>query len=137
MSGTDFVYNAARVRFARAQLDWTSAVINAMLVNSSYSPLPTHTHVSEISSGAIIARDVVLTANAVNSSGVCYGLIPTFSALLAAQPVIGLILYENTGDDTTSSLIYYSSGGVGFPFDAQGFDYTVGYDLTNGGFFRV
>lgn len=137
MSGVNLVYNAARVRFATAQLDWSTATIHAMLVDSSYTPLLTHVHVSDIPSGAIIIRDSPLTDIAVADTGVCYGTIPKFEALLSSAPVAALILYENTGTDSTSGLIYYSSGGVGFPFDAQGFDYSIGYDLTNGGFFKV
>lgn len=133
---TNLVYNAARVRFATAALNWSTAVINAMLVDGTYAPLASHAHVSDIPSGAIITRDKVVTGKAITTDGVCYGVIPTFTALLAAPPVAAVILYENTGVDATSGLIYYGAG-VGFPFNAQGFDYTVGFDVTNGGFFRV
>lgn len=130
-----FMYNSARGKFANKQLDWDDAsVIKAALVGAAYSPLRTHNFVSDLTS--IVARSGEMTTK-VNTSGICKGDIPEFSALLSATEIVGLVIYIDTGSDATSQLLYYSSDGPGFPFTAAGLNYFVGYDQANGGFFEV
>lgn len=133
---TDLVYANARDDFAEARIDWGSSVVKCALIGPGYAPLLTHKFMSEVSPAAVLIRSTNLT-NLANSNGVCSGLIPTFQSLLLTDQVIGMLLYLDTGDDTTSQLIYFSSTGVGFPFFAQGFDYFIGFDLANGGWFQV
>ena len=133
---TDFVYNNARAAFATGALNWTTAAINAALVNSSYGPLPTDRYLSSIPPGAMVARDAPLTGLA-QTNGVCYGLIPTFNELINASPVVALVLYVKGTLDSNSLLVYYSSGGLGFPFTPTGNNYSVTYDSANGGFFQA
>jgi hypothetical protein len=137
MAPADFVYNNARYLFATGALDWATATIEAMLVSSSYSPAVTDVHVSDIPSGAIITRDQILTGLGVTAAGACYGAIPTWDALSSIYEVVAVILYKNTGTDSTSPLIYYSSSGPGFPFAVEGLNYFVGYDTSAGGYFQV
>lgn len=137
MSGnSDFVYNSARTKFATAQINWTAAPINAMLVNQSYAPLPGDVNVSNIPTGAIIVRDLPMTNLGV-TNGVCFGTIPEIVGVVSASQAFAVILYVLGANDGVSPLIYYSSTGPGFPFDITGFDYTVGFDQANGGFFQV
>lgn len=139
MSGgapTDFLYNNARHLFATAQLNWPTAAVNAMLVNNQYSPLLTHQYVSDIPSSAIIVRDYALT-NLGEKNGICYGTIPEWTGILTPYTVVAIVLYVKGASDSVSPLIYYSSTGPGFPFVLQGFDYAVGFDQSNGGFFQV
>lgn len=131
-----FKYDHACDMFASAQLSWISGSIKAMLVANSYGPLRTHKFVSEVFVGAILLRTDELLNRATNA-GVCRGDVPELLAFEAGEPVVALILYADTGDDTTSPLIYYSSDGPGFPFTPTGFNYFIGYDQSNGGFFQV
>lgn len=137
MSGpTDFLYNNARQLFATAQINWPAETVYCMLVSQFYAPLLSQVTVSEIPASAIIVRDV-LCSNPLSHNGICSVVIPPFEGILAASPVVAVILYLVRGDDTTSPLVYYSSTGSGFPFLIQGFEYKVGYDIANGGFFQV
>lgn len=136
MATADFVYNSAREKFATKQLNWLTETVKAALVGAAYGPLPTHEFVSDIGSGIII-RSEELTNKEVRTGGICAGEIPEFEALLSVQVAVGVVLYVDTGDDTTSTLLYYSSGGVGFPFTPAGFTYAVLFDQANGGFFQV
>lgn len=131
-----FKYNSAGDMFATAELDWATATIKAMLVSAGYGALATHQFVSDVSPGAILVRTDELT-NKQTNAGVCRGDIPQLEAFLAGTPAVGLILYADTGDDTTSPLIYYSSDGPGFPFTPAGLNYFIGFDQANGGFFQV
>lgn len=138
MSGapTDFVYNSARAKFAEAAIKWSTSAVNAMLVNGFYSPQLTHNSVANIPSNAIVVRDLPLTS-LTDVNGICAGKIPQIVGLVSPAPVVALILYVLAGTDATSQLLYYTSTGPGFPFDVNGFSYTVAYDQANGGYFQV
>lgn len=133
---TDFVYNNARTLFATAQINWPAAAVNAMLVSSGYGPQLTHKFVSDIDPTAIIVRDLALTNLGV-ANGICFGTIPELTSIVSPFTVAALILYVKASNDSVSPLVYYSSTGPGFPFNITGFDYTVGYDQTVGGYFQV
>lgn len=133
---TDLVYAAARDAFSDAAISWPASTVKCALIGPGYAPLLTHTWLSDIPAGSILARSANLT-NLTHENGVCAGVIPNFQSLLLTEQVIGMALYLDTGVDATSQLVYFSSKGVGFPFFAQGFDYFIGYDLANGGWFQV
>lgn len=133
---TSFVYNQARTDFATAALNWQTANVCAALTNGNYAPSPTHLTVADVGSGNLIVRDIVLTGKNV-LYGICSGVIPPFNAFVEAAPVVGLLLYVLGASDAASRVIYYSDDGIGFPFTPQGFNYSIAYDQTSGGFFEV
>lgn len=131
-----FKYDSASQKFATAQLNWPLLTVGGLLVSGDYLPSLAHSFVSDIPAGAIIARTGDLTSLAA-AKGICAGIVPQVDSLLAGVPVVAFVLYVDTGTDTTSQLLYYSSDGAGFPFNAQGFNYAVAYDQSAGGFFQV
>lgn len=132
-----FVYGNAREDLATAQLDLSTATVSALLVGPNYTPSPNgDVDVSDIPPGSILLRCGHLTGTSV-VNGIFAGTIAEQDAFINAQQVVALVLYVDTGDDTTSELLYYSSDGPGFPFQPQGFNYAISYDLTQGGFFQV
>lgn len=138
MASTDFVYGAARVLIGEAGADLLTADLCCMLVNANYSPQPnTDVNVSVIDPAAIIIRDIALTGVAFTAAGILYGTVPEFMALAATSVCTAFVLYIKGDSDADSPLIYYSSSGSGFPFLPEGFDYVIGYDQTNGGFFQA
>jgi hypothetical protein len=133
---TDFVYNNARSLFATGQLDWETAPIGCALLNTLYIPSVSDVFLSTvIASGAVIITADLTSTTQVN--GICRGVIPIFNSLTNPVPAAAMLLYEDTGDPATSTLIYYSSGGPGFPMLLQGLNYYIGYDALNGGWFQV
>lgn len=133
---TTQVYNKARYLFATAQIDWLTASVHATLLNGAYAPAPGDTYLSDVPAGAIM-QDVPVLAPGVTPAGVCYCTIPQFNAFTSASTVVAVMLYLYTGNPATSTLIYYSSDGVGFPFQPEGFNYSVGYDQAAGGYFQA
>lgn len=131
-----FLYNNARHLFATAGLDWLTCTPNLMLVSASYGALPADMTVADIPSDAILIRDIALTSLG-ETSGVCRGTCPQLDAFLAAEPAVAIVIYSKQGSDAASPLIYYSADGVGFPFTPEGFDYAIGYDQANGGWFQI
>lgn len=139
MSTTAFVYGKARVAFGSGIINWLTGPVNAMYVTSAYSPSPaTDQYVSDIPAPAIVTRDYALTGVGITNSGVCFGTPPPLNAFSSGGAAIAaIVLYVKSGSDATSRLLYYSSSGIGFPFIGQGFNYVVGFDQANGGFFQV
>jgi hypothetical protein len=134
----DFKYGKGSIAIGSGSIDLLTASVQAMLVTASYAPQPNaDAFVSSIPSEAIVIRDVVLTGKGLSPYGVFFGTVPPFNALISTDTVVAIILYVNSGSDATSQLLYYSSGGSGFPFLPQGFNYVVGYDQNNGGYFQV
>jgi hypothetical protein len=119
-----FLYGNASQQFATKQWTWIALRVSALLVDSTYIPLINKDkNVSDIPAGAIAARSNVLGSYMeaqTSVNGLCYGLLPQFDGVTWPNPIIGIILYVDTGVDSTSELIYYSSAGAGFPFTAVG-----------------
>lgn len=132
-----FVYDNARSLAATAQLNWPSAgTVKAALMSGAYTPnAHSDVHFSDVPGGAVIITATM--SGLAQANGICTGVIPEFDAFLNAATVVGLLFYIDTGDPTTSPLIYYSDEGIGFPFQPLGFNYAVGADLTAGGFFQL
>lgn len=138
MATTDFVYGNARVAIGSGSIDLLTATIWAMLVNGNYTPNPnSDQYVAIIAPSAILARVGPLTSLGLTSAGVFYGTVPPFVSLSSVNPAVALILYINSGTDATSQLLYYTSGGYGFPFTPAGFTYSIPFDQVNGGYFQI
>src|SRR5262245_203931 len=116
MAFGSFMYKNARSKFSRGQLNWLTANVKCALVSAGYSASRDHVYMSDVT--GVIARSGLVT-NKDEDGGICRCDIPEFLALLSGSAVMGMILYVDTGDDTTSQLLYFSDDGVGFPFEAQ------------------
>lgn len=143
MTGQTFLYGAASQQFGTGALDWPTLQVGALLVSAAYTPrINVDTYVSDIPPSAIIARSDQndgggdLTGLAM-VNGIAQGVIPEFQALISALPVAAVVLFVDTGVDSTSSLIYYSSSGSGFPFTPEGFNYAIVAAGLLGGWFQV
>ena len=133
-----FLYGATSESLAESTLGaWESLVVWGMLVNASYVPrINSDKHVSDIPAAAILARFGPMT-NQATVNGVCSGVLPQVDSLISSTPAAAIVLYVNSGLDSTSQLLYYSSNGIGFPLLLQGFNYAIAYDQQYGGWFQV
>lgn len=137
MSSSDFVYGKARKAIDQAQINLITSAVSAMLVTSGYASQPAIDQwVSDIPGDSIVVRDIALTGLGLTSSGVFFGTIPPLNALSSALTAAAIVLYVKGASDDVSPLLYYSSSGPGFPFQPQGFNYVIGFDQSNGGFFQ-
>ncbi|HEY5211794.1 MAG TPA: hypothetical protein VIJ38_02100 [Acidobacteriaceae bacterium] len=138
---TTFLYGNASQQFATKVWNWPLLRVSGLLVDATYAPrINVDKYVSDIPAGAVIARSNALgayMASQFSVNGVCSGLLPQFDAVLWPTPAVALVLYVDTGVDGTSSLIYYSADGVGFPLVVDGFNYYIAPNLVYGGWFQV
>lgn len=132
-----FKYVKAEQLIGTAGINLLTANLTCALLSGVYAPnRNTDQFVADIPPAAIIARSGLLTAQAL-TQGIFSATIPEFGSLLSVTSVAAMVIYLETGNDAASKLLYYSSDGVGFPFVPSGFNYFVGYDQSNGGFFEV
>lgn len=138
-----FLYGNASQQFGTAQWNWPALSVGALLVSGAYVPqINVDTYVSSIPPTAILARSdqghgAGDLTNLAMTFGIAQGILPPFLALLTTVPVVAVVLFVDTGDDTTSQLIYYSSSGAGFPFTPEGFNYAIVPAGILGGWFQV
>jgi hypothetical protein len=133
-----FLYGVTSESLAEATLGaWESLDVWGLLVNSSYVPQPNNDQfVSDVPSSAVLARSGPMT-NKTTSNGICSGILPQFDSLISSVPAAAIVLYINSGSDSTSQLIYYSADGIGFPLALEGFNYAIAYDQQYGGWFQA
>jgi hypothetical protein len=134
---TTFVYDNAANQLVAANWVWTALTVNIALVNGNYVPKPGDLYVSQIPASAFEKRDVPMLGLFQLGNQVCGGKPVDFLALTSTFPIVGVIFYIQTGNDSTSSLIYYSSDAVGMPFLPKGLNWTITYNQLFGGYFQI
>jgi hypothetical protein len=125
------LYPLARQSFAEAQIDWTSDTIRIAALKSTYTYSATHQFVTDLGAN-IVARSADLSTKT-DTSGVLNSDAALF-ALLTGLTVQYLAVFQWTGSDATSRLLYYIDTGINLPTIPNGLDVTVQPDPTTGWF---
>lgn len=122
------LYDKARERFLRGQINWDTDTIKVCLVDKNvYTPnFTTHEYFSDISGSAVIAPGVTLTGKA-SSGGAADANDVTFTAVSGAESE-ALVIYKDTGDNATSPLIALIDSATGLPITPNGGDIIVVWD---------
>ena len=122
------LYDKARERFLRGQINWDTDTMKVNLVDKNvYTPnFTTHEYLSDVSGSAIIAAGVTLTGKA-STAGAADANEVTFTAVSGAESE-ALIIYKDTGDPATSPLIALIDSATGLPITPNGGDIIVVWD---------
>lgn len=122
------LYDKARERFLRGQLNWDTDTIKVCLVDKNlYTPnFTSHEFLSDVSASAIVAAGVTLTGKA-SAGGAADANDVTFSAVTGAE-CEALIIYKDTGSSATSPLIAQIDSATGLPITPNGGDIIVVWD---------
>ena len=122
------LYDKARERFLRGQINWDTDTMKVCLVDKNvYTPnFTTHEYLSDVSGSAIIAPGVTLTGKA-STSGAADANDVTFTAVSGAESE-ALIIYKDTGDNATSPLLALIDSATGLPITPNGGDIIVVWD---------
>jgi hypothetical protein len=109
-------------------LDWDTDTIKVVLVDHGVdTPAPaTDQFLSDIAAGARIATSGALTGKTV-TAGVADAADVTIAAVSGAS-VESIVVYKDTGVDTTSPLIAFIDTATGLPFTPNGGDVTIQWD---------
>jgi hypothetical protein len=124
------LYDKARERFLKAQLNWLSDTVKCILVDTgAYTPnFSTHEFLSDIPSGARIGSTagIALTNQAV-VAGAADADDVTFSSVTGAS-IEALVLFKFGTTDADSPLICYIDTATGLPITPNGGDIIITWD---------
>lgn len=133
------LYDTGRNAFLTGGINWTSDTIAAVLVKvtSGYTVnLTTDQFLSAIVSGNRIATFSPLVGKSA-AAGVADATDVTFPTVASGPAAGAVVLYKNTGTDTTSPLIAYIDTATGLPVTPNGGDVTVAFDNGSNKIFKL
>lgn len=119
------LYDKGRQRFLEGSIAWLTDNIKVVLVDAAdYTVnLATHEFLSDIPALARVATSTNLTGKT-SAAGVADAADVTFTAV-TGDPSEVLVIYKDTGTETTSPLIAYIDTATGLPVTPNGGDITV------------
>jgi len=131
------LYDFSRQRFLEAQINWMTDTIKVILVdNAAYTPqTAVHQYLSDIPTSARIAGPVTLTGKA-TTGGAADASDCTFTSV-SGPSIEAIIIYVDTGTESTSPLIAYIDTATGLPITPNGGDIIVTWDNGTNKIFKV
>ncbi len=131
----NLIYPLAKNAFLKGQIDLvTGSTLKAMLVSTTsgadgthnYTYSSAHEFLSDIPAGARITSGVALSSKAVSAGAFSCGTITWASvAQIAAQTGQTLLIYNDTGTESTSRLVARHDTLTGMPVTPNGADIAV------------
>lgn len=131
------LYDFARQRFLEAQINWMTDVVKVILVDTgAYTPqTAVHQYLSDIPTSARIAGPVTMTGKA-TTGGAADANDVTFTAV-SGTSIEAIIIYVDTGTESTSPLIAFIDTATGLPITPNGGDIIVTWDNGTNKIFKV
>jgi hypothetical protein len=122
------LYDAARQKFLDADIDYSVDTIKVMLVDTgAYTVnLATHDALDDVPAGARIGTAQTLGTKT-STAGVADAADATFPSVTGAS-VEALVVYKDSGTESTSWLIAYIDTATGLPVTPNGGNITVAWD---------
>lgn len=122
------LFDKARQRFLEGQFNWNTDTIKAVLVDTgTYTVnLSAHEFLSDIGTGARITTSGAFTGKA-TTGGAADANDVTFTSVTGAS-IEAIVLYKDTGTDSTSPLIAFIDTATGLPITPNGGDIIVVWD---------
>ena len=119
------LYPKAKEAFLNADIDMaTDTVTIALIDTANYVYSSTHQYRSDISDDAVIASTTL--SNKTTANGVFDADDATFTSVTGAN-CEALVIFQNTGTQSTSRLIAYIDSATGLPILPNGGDITVAF----------
>ena len=132
------LYGKGREAFANAGINWGSDTIKAILVDTaSYTvSIDVHDNLDDIPAGARVGTAVTL-ASKTNTLGVLDCADFSFTGLSSAPSIEALVIYKDTGTESTSTLIAYIDTATGLPVAAGATQVDVTVDSASNKLFKL
>lgn len=126
------IYDAAREGFLDGSLSWTSDTIKAVAIAEGYVPdFSTHRDLADVPKQYRLATSNALTGKAA-TNGLATSSVAKF--LNVTKKIEGVLLFNDTGSDSTSRLISFSNVGANLPSHPHGGDAIASW---SGALFRI
>ena len=129
------LFDAARKRFLEAQINWLTDTIKVYLVDTgAYTPqTAVHEYLSDISGSARVAGPVTLVSKT-TTGGAADAADCTFTSV-TGNSIEAIVIYSDTGTESTSPLIAYIDTATGLPITPNGGDIAPRRAAANNGAF--
>jgi len=123
----DGLYDAGRDAFLNGDIDWIADTIKVTLVDAAdYTVnLSTDDYYNDVTAGGRVA--VATLTGKSTAAGVADAANVTFSSV-TGDVSEALVIWKDTGTESTSPLIAYIDGATGLPVTPNGGDITVTWD---------
>jgi len=130
------LYPKARQRFGKAELNWETATIRAVIIYDTYVLDTADEFLVDIDTAH--RGPTALLANKTITDGFANADPTDFLALTLTAAANAVVFFVDTGDSATSVLVAYMDSLDGFPLaaDSTG-DFTLYPDIAFGGYFRL
>lgn len=131
------LYDFGRQGFLDGSIDWDTDTIKAILVDTgAYTvDLAVHDNLDDIAAGARIATSGALASKTV-TAGVADAADVTFASVSGAT-VEAIVIYKDTGTESTSRLIAYIDTATGLPLTPNGGNVTIAFDNGTNKIFKL
>lgn len=130
------LYDLGREKFAKAQINWETDTIKAVLVDSgTYTFSQSHEFLSSVPSGARISTAVALTGKSA-ALGACDANDVTFPAVSGVSIEV-ILIYKEGASDAASPLIGYIDTATGLPITPNTGDIIVNWDNGTNKIFKL
>lgn len=134
MSNT--LYDKGREKFAKAQINWETDTIKAVLVDTgAYTFSQTHEFLSDIPGASRISTLVALSGKTA-TGGACDANDVTFPAVSGAT-IEAIVIYKEGASDAASPLIGFFDTATGLPITPNTGDIIVNWDNGTNKIFKL
>lgn len=112
-------FDAGQQAFRAGDLDWDADAFSVCFidVDSGWTPDQLNDRVlDDVPAAAVVSDAVPLTGKVVDANGALDADDPTITGAQTGAQVTGFLVYHESGDPTTSTLVVYNDETPGFPF---------------------
>jgi len=132
----DSIFIKAIDALAAAGINLTSDTIKVVALTSGYTAnMSTHQYLSDVTSGA---RKATATLSSKSfTSGVFDAADATFTSVAGGSTITQLVIYKDTGTESTSPLIWRIDSYTGLPYTTDGGDITLAWPNDANKIFKI
>lgn len=122
------LYDAGRDAFANGNIDWVNDTIDIQFVDAGdyTKDLANHDNFDDITAGGRVGSSTEITSRS-TSAGTVDGADTTVSSVTGDQ-FEQIVIYKDSGVESTSTLIANIDTATGLPFTPSGSDILVAWD---------
>ena len=133
------LYDKARQRFLEGQINWNTDTIKAVLIDTgAYTAnFSSHEFLSDVGTSARISGTVGLTLTGKATTGGAADAGDVTFTSVSGPSIEAILLYKDTGTESTSPLIAFIDTGTGLPITQNGGDIIVTWDNGPNKIFKV
>ncbi len=132
-----FLYDLGREAFLKGAISWNSDNIKCAIVTSGYSPTQaTDQYYSSVNTGGHVVAASANLASKTTAAGVADAADVTLSAV-SGSACNAIVVYKDTGTDSTSPLIAYIDNYSGLPVTPNGGNITIAWPNDSNKIFKL